>query len=280
MGRVSIITDSTVCLPREVLERYGIHVVPLLLVVEDRVYRDGVDITPAEFYSLLPRAKKLPTTSSPSPAVFLEAYRQASKGADSILCITLSRKLGMVYDSACSAREAARADLPGVQIEVLDSETAGAESFIVLAGARAAAQGQGLAEVAGAARRLIPKVRLIGVLETLYYLAKGGRIRKPTFWAASILMVKPVFRLRQGEVGVLERPRTRARALERVLAIMKTDLGNSTAHVSLMHANVPEDAEGFKARVQAEFNCAELYLTDFTPVMGAHAGLGTLAVAY
>jgi len=122
MDKVAVVTDSSSCVPKEVVEQYGVHILPLILIFEERSYRDGVDITSREFYELLKKAKKLPTTSSPSPGEYLEAFRKLSKQANGILCITLPPHLGMAFNSATEAREIAREALPKVDITVFPSK--------------------------------------------------------------------------------------------------------------------------------------------------------------
>ena len=282
MKRVSIVTDSTACVPQEFVEKYGIHVVPINVIFEDRVYRDGLDITPREVYALLQEAKRLPTTASPPPGEYLEIYREASKGTDSILCISISSSLTSIFQSAQQAMEMAKEDLPGIAIEVLDCRTAaGGQAFIVMEAARAAASGCSLHEVMEVAKRMMPRVNVIVVLDTLYYLAKGGRIPKAAAWAGSLFKIKPIIEVVKGEVGLLERARTKPRGVERILTIMRERVGIAkSVHVIVMHANAPREAEQLKDRVVSEFNCAELYTTEFTPVMGVHVGPGLLGLAF
>ena len=143
-NKVAIVTDTTACLPREQVEEYGIELVPIELIFGDKSYRDGIDITPDQFYALLRQAEKLPTTSGSVPGPFLEAYRIASLRASSILCITLPSKLSGMFNSAQLAKEMAKEALPDVVIEVLDCGTAAAaQGLVVLAAARDAASGRG-----------------------------------------------------------------------------------------------------------------------------------------
>ena len=123
MDRVAVVTDSSACVPKEVIEQYGIHILPLILIFEHRSYRDGVDITSQEFYELLKKAKKIPTTSSPSPGEYFEVFREVAKQASGILCITLPPHLSMSFDSATQAREMVRAALPQVDINVFPSRS-------------------------------------------------------------------------------------------------------------------------------------------------------------
>ena len=281
MRKVSIITDSSACLPQEQITKYDISVVPLRLIIDGHVYRDGVDITPGEIYNLQRSSKILPTTSAPSPGEFLETYRTASEKSDAILSIAISHKLSMSFDSALQAKEIAREKLPKVKIEVLDARTAaGAHGFLVMAATRIIAAGGGLAEAIQEVERLFSKINLVVTVDTLYFLAKGGRVPRAAAWATSFLSIKPILEVAGGEAVLLERIRTKPRAVARLMEIMEERAGRKQLHVNLMHAGVPEEAEEFKNKVLARFDCAELYVTEFTPVMGVHTGPGLIGLAF
>jgi len=283
MSKVAIMTDSTACIPRELESKYDIAVMPLLIVFEDKSYRDGVDITAGEVYRLMQDTDKLPTTSVPSPLDFLEVYRQLSQKTESILCVTLSSLQSKTFDVAVIAKEMAKEAIPNTAIEVIDSRTvAGALGFVVLEAARVASRGAELAQVAEAARSMIPRVNLIAILDTLYYLAKGGRIGKASAWTGSLLNLKPIleYSTSTGTVEALERPRTKSKAVKRLLEIMVERVGDSPVHVLVHHAGVPEEGEQLKAQVASRLNCAELHLTEFTPMMGVHTGSGVLALSF
>jgi len=280
MGKVAVVTDSSACVPKEVIKQYGIHILPLILIFEDRSYRDGVDITSQEFYELLKKAKKVPTTSSPSPGEYLEAFLEVAKQASDILCITLPPHLSMAFDSATQAREMARESIPHVNITVFPSRSAAlAEGFIAQAAARAAASGKDLSQVIQAAQDMMDRVNAIAMLDTLYYLAKGGRIPKAAAWAGSLFKIKPILDA-TGDVRLLERCRTRKRAMQRLLYIMRQRSGGRPICVNLMHANAPEEAERLKADILSQFDCVEFYVTDFTPVIGTHTGPGSIGLSF
>jgi len=280
MDRVAIVTDSSACVPKEVIKQYGIHILPLILIFEDRSYRDGVDITAQEFYELLKKAKKVPTTSSPSPGEYFEAFREVAKQASDILCITLPPHLSMAFDSATQAREMARESIPHVNITIFPSRSAAlAEGFIAQAAARAAASGKDLSQVVQAARDMMDRANAIAALDTLYYLAKGGRIPKAAAWAGSLFKIKPILDA-TGDVRLLERCRTRKRAMQRLLYIMRQRSGGKPICVNLMHAGVPEEAERLKADILSQFDCVEFYVTDFTPVIGTHTGPGSIGLSF
>jgi len=281
LAKVGIITDTIACLPRELVEEYGIVLVPINIIFEDRAYQDDVDITPSEVYRLL-KEGKIPTTSAPSPGVYLEAFRELSQRAESIVCITIAAELTMVHQSATQAREMAKEELPHTPVEVIDSRTAaGSQGLITLAAARAAAAGQSLEEVIKVTRDMIPRAHLLAVIDTLTYLAKHGRVPAIAAWAGSRLQLKPLLTVSNGKARPITVVRTKRRGVERLLEIMRQRTGaNSPIHVIVLHANVLEEAESLKQRISQEFNCVEIYVKDFTPVMGVHTGPGLIGAAF
>jgi len=281
LQKVAIVTDSVACLPRELVEQYGISIAPVNCYFGDKVYRDWVDITPTEAYELFLKNPTVFKTSGINPADCLEAYRQASNNSNGVLCVTISSKLSMVHDSALKAKERARDELPQNSIEVVDSKTAtAAEGFVALAAARAAAEGKSLAEVVKVAERVRDKVCVVALMDTIRYVYRSGRIPKIAAKAGSMLNIKPVLTISSGAVRFKGAVRSREHGIERVLKITRDRVGQRSVHMAVMHAYAPEDAEKLKERVAAEFNCAELWITEFSPVMGYACGTGTLGVAF
>jgi len=283
MRKVAVITDSTCCLPSELVKKYDIRLVPIFVVYKGNSYRDGVDISPGEVYKIMRRRKDLPTTSIPSAGDFLEAYRQLSQEAESILCITLTGLQSKAFEAAALAKEKAQEVIPDTAIEVVDSRAvAGALGFVVLEAARVASQGADLPQVASAARSMIGKVSHVAMLDTLYYLARTGRIARAAAWAGAVLNMKPVVEhsTSVGETTPVARPRTKAKAIRVMLELMAERVGDYTVHVIAHHADELEEGEKLKAEIASRFSCAELYLTEFTPGMGVHAGPGVLAISF
>jgi len=281
--KVAVVTDSTCCIPQELIERYNIHLVPALIIHEGRSYRDRIDISPTEVYKIMRKRKSLPTTSVPSPEDFLSTYRELSQKAETILCITLTSLQSGVFNMASSAEEMAKDVIPKTVIKVIDSRAvAGSLGFIVLEAARIASQGAELVKVTEVAQSMMSKVSSFFVLDTFYYLARTGRIARAAAWAGSILNMKPIVAHfpSVGETTPVARPRTRMKAIERMLEIMTERIGDSRAHVMVEHADEFEKAEKFKATINSRFNCVELYITEFTPTMGVHAGPGVLGVSF
>ncbi len=281
-NKVAIVTDTTACIPREQVEQYAIELVPIDVIFGDKVYRDGIDITPAEFYALLKQADTLPTTSGSLPGPFVEAYRKASQRASSILCITISTKFSGMFNSAQLAIEMTKEDLTGVVIEVLECTTAAVgQGLVVLAAAKAAASGKSLAEVVDTARSVMQRVNLFATLDTLHYLVKGGRVPKAAALASSLLKIKPIFTVSDGEAHPVTNVRTNPGAMKRLLKIMgQKVVKGQPLHVAVMHADALDRAIAFRNQISSRFDCAELFITEFTPVMGVHTGPGVIGVAF
>ncbi len=283
MKKVGIVTDSTACLPEELVSKYDICVVPLMIIYEGKSYRDGIDMSPDEVYRIMRRRENLPTTSTPSAGDFLGAYRQLSQKSESILCITLTSLQSKIYDTALVAKDVAKEVLTNTTIEVIDSRAVGgALGLIVLEAARAASQGADLAQVTEVVRGMMPRVNFIAMLDTLFYLARTGRTGRAKAWAGTLLNIKPIVEhaTSTGETMPVARPRTRTKAVSRLLEIMSERVGDSPVHVIVHHADELENGEKLKAEIASRFNCVELYLTGFTPGMGVHAGPGVLAITF
>jgi DegV family protein with EDD domain len=278
---VAVVTDSAACLPRELAESHDIEVVPMEFIHEGKVYRDGIDITPAQFYDLLPHAKKLPRTSAPSPNSYLTAFQSLVSARPNILVVTPSSKFTHAFISARAAAQMAKQQLPQATVEVLDSGTAaGAQGLVVLTAARAANSGSGLNETVSAARNLMPRVRLIAYIDTLRYLAKGGRVPRAVSWASSILKIRPIFELLPQAESATLLDRVRHKAKARLVEIIRKGANHKPVHAMVMHTNEIKGAEELRQRIASQLNCSELHVADFTPVMAVHTGPGLLGVAY
>ena len=281
-NKVAIVTDSVACISPEQAEKYGIEVVPIELHFEDRVYRDGIDLSPTEFYTLFRQAKKLPTTAAALPGSFLEAYHKASRRAASILCISLSAKLSGMFNSAQLAIERLNGALPDTAIRVLDCGTAAAaQGLVVLAAAKAAASGEDLTGVIETAKSVMQRVRLFVMVDTLRYLVKGGRVPKVAALATSLLRIKPILTIANGEAVPVTNPRTIPGAMKRILELMGQKIvTGQPLHVAVMHADALDKAMVLREQISSRFDCAELFITEFTPVMGAHTGPGVIGIAF
>ncbi len=281
MQKVAILTDSIACLTPEMVERYQLRIIPVNIHYNGTIYRDGVDINSVEAYRLLEESPDYFASSSASVAEYVDAYREASARAEGVLCVTISSGLSTLYDVARLARDETGGEPNKTPIEVVDSRTAAVgEGLIVSAAAAAAAGGKNLAEVTEIAKAARDKINVIGIMETIRYVYRTGRIPKITARVGSMLNIKPVFTITGGVVHIAGLARSKEQAVKRALRIMRKEVGKSPVHVAVAHADVPEEGEQLREQLAAEFNCVELWLADFSPVMGYATGAGVLAVAF
>jgi len=280
-NKVAIITDSIACLTTELIEQYGIEIIPLNFYVNGKVYRDWIDVSPSEAYELFLRDPESFKTSAVSPGDCLRVYRETSKQTNEILCITLSSKLSAVYDIVRAAAEQFKEELAQFSIKVIDSRTAAAgQGLVALAAAKVADEGKSLSEVVKAAEEVRDKVTVIAYMDTVRYIYRSGRIPKVAAMAGSMLNIKPIFTFSSGVPRFIGPVRSKERGLERLLKLMVKKVGQRPIHVAVMHVYDQDEAERLKERVSSEFNCAELWVTEFSPLMGYACGTGTLGLAF
>ena len=278
--KVAIITDSIACLTSELVAQYGIEIIPINFFAGGKLYRDWVDITPSEAYKLFLEDPDSFKSSAASPEECLKAFRNASTKADKIFCVTVSSKLSMMYNAACEASKLAMTELPKTTIEVIDSFSATpSEGMVALAGARAADEGKDLTEVVSAAKKVRDKVNAIVILDTMKHVYRSGRIPKIASQIGSLLSIKPILTVSTVVhfSGVI---RNRKQGIERLLGMMREKAGNNKIHAAVLHAYAPDEAEKLKERIASEFNCTELWLAEFSPVMGYACGTGTIGAAF
>ncbi len=282
MGKIVIVVDSIACVPKEEMERHGMKMVPVNIFFNGQIYRDQIDLTAEEAYKLLEKAPDFWKSSAASPEEYLKLFQEVSSYTEGILVVTLSSKLSMFYTSALVAKDIIAEKMPDLKIEVVDSRSAAAaEGLIALAAARAAEQGKSLREVVEVAERVRERVKFIGLLETIRYVYRTGRVPRVASELGSVLSVKPLLVSGNGEIHFAGLVRSWQSGIERMLKMMRDHLGGSKAvHCAVMHAAYLEGAEKLRERIEKEFNCVELFVTDFSPVMGYATGKGTLAVAY
>ena len=280
-SQVAIVTDSAASVPDEFRASPLTFAVPLRLHLGDATYRDGVDISPTEFYRAQRRGAGGVSTSAPTPSDFLQAYSAASEVADSALTILVSGAFSASKRAADTALERFRETRADFEALNLDSRSAaGGQGLIAWEALKASRAGVGLKQVEARALEIRARVRLLAYVDTLYYLWKGGRVPGIAHAGASLLKIKPIFELSQSEVRSLARPRTTRRAGERMIEMMAERVGGARVHSIVMHADAAEQAELLLDAVEERFDCAESFLTEFTPVMGAHIGPGMVGVAF
>jgi DegV family protein with EDD domain len=276
--RVAVVTDSCAYIPPELVDRYGIHIVPVYFTMGEQSWRDGVDIEPPAFYELLRTSRDFPKTSQPNVADFHDLFLGLVGKVDAVVTIHVSGKLSGTVASAT----AAAAELPELPIEIIDSQNVSmGQGYPVLAAARAADAGGDLAAVAAAARFFIGKTHIYFVLGTLEYLHRGGRIGNVSWLLGSILDLKPVLEFRDGLIEAAARVRTRRKALQKVYELVGERVSpGDRIHMSIINVAAPDEAAEFGAELIARFQPVEVMEVECSPAIGAHAGPGTVGVAF
>ena len=271
---VRIITDSTCDLPKEVVSKYNISVIPLHINQGQKSYLDGIELTRGEFYARLPDYKPAPTTATPSPETFRLNFEQlAEEGAQSILSIHISESLSATINSA---RMAAK-QFTRIPVTVLDStQLSLGLGFIVEKAAQMAELGHKAEEILESLHELMKRTYVFASLKTLEYLHRSGRMHFALARLGEILQIKPLLHMNQGK-PTAHRARTQSRATERLM-----DWLNEYApyeKLAVVHAGVQAEAEAMRERVKEFLPNGEIPIVQITPVLGSHLGIGALGFA-
>jgi DegV family protein with EDD domain len=272
---VAVITDSTAYLPSDLIEGYGIRVVPLYVVLPGRSGREGLDIGPGDVARALSVRGQRVSTSRPTPGDFVAAYRQAlAAGAEQLVSIHLSSELSGTSDAARLAASQVGEHI----VTVVDSRSAAMGcGFAVLAAARTAATGADARAVAEAARETAAATRTLFVVDTLEHLRRGGRIGSAAAVLGSALAVKPVLHVHEGQVVPLEKVRTITRALHRLVQRVVEAAGEEPVSIAVHHLAAPERAERLASEIRERVPAVrELHVSELGAAIGAHVGPGAV----
>jgi DegV family protein with EDD domain len=272
--KVKIVTDSGSDIPLELAKKLDITVVPVYIYFGDKAYKDGVDIGPDELYKRLVEGPVYPTTTQPIPADFAETYTALAKDADAIVSIHLPTKVSGTYNAALQGLEIAK---PRCEVHVFDSLSVSAGlGLIVLAAARVAKSGK-LSEVLEETRKAIGKTQIRAVLDTLQYLLKGGRITKTKALVGTLLNVKPILKMRDGELVQAAMARSYAKGIDQLFEFAKSY--PNLQEVGISHTTVFDEAKALKQRLVSVIDEKKIQMFRVGAGLGVHGGPGTLIVA-
>jgi DegV family protein with EDD domain len=277
MGKIAIITDSTAYIPVEYAKKHQVHVIPLNLHWDEDTFKDGVDITADAFYTRPSYSSSIPTTSQPSAGDFLDLFTRLGKTHDGIIAALISSGISGTMDSALLAQK----EYNGVPVEVLDTKvTAGSLALVVEALVKCVADGKSMEDCKKTVADIVDTMGTYFVVDTLKYLHKGGRIGGASRFFGAALEIKPILYLNQeGKIDALEKVRTKKKAYLRLKELVAEKAGGKKCHVAIMHAQALEDANTIKAELSEQMDCASIGIYDLSPVIGTHAGEGTLGIA-
>lgn len=275
MSKVAIVTDSIADLPPHVAEEFEITVIPLIVRFGTNIYRDGLDLSPDQFYEKLKKIEVLPTTSTPSPGTFANTYDRLAEETNEIVVITLTSKLSATYQVALQSIGLMERQC---RVEVIDSQWAiMAQGFIAIAAAKAAQAGASINQVLDVARHAVHHVDLCGAFDTLDYLERGGRIGKAQAFLGSLLKVNPVIGMKDGEVFPYAKERSRAKAIDH-LHDFAANFGDVEG-LAVEYAADFDEANRLIQRLRSKFPQVPIYLSRASPVIGTHTGPSLIAVS-
>lgn len=281
MSNVRIVTDSTNCLPREVIKEYGIEVAPVNMTINGKNYLDEIDITPEQFWAIMPTLDKLPVASGVGPGEFVSCFNKLAEQTDRILVIGMSSAFSVTCLSAKKARDVMVEKYPQLNIEILDSRSSmGALGFIALEAARGARTGKKLSEVRRIAEEMIPRVKHFTGMHDLKYLSNVGRMPKSlaaggTTVDESSLQVKTVITVNRqsGQIEFVGKYSGLNEAMEAMIEKAKLHLDPNLPPHFMVHYSINiSEVEELKNMVEANFKCSELYVTQCTPVTTCATG--------
>ena len=251
----------------------GITVVPLTVLMGTETLRDGVDISSSEFYKRLPKLEKLPTTSQPSPGLFLKAYEELTADGSSVISIHLSSKLSGTYENAAIAAR----NFPAGRVRVIDSlQISAGLAFGVQTAVEMAQAGYDIDRIEAEVRSVVERVQIYATFDTIEYLKKGGRIGGLRAFMGSLLSIKPIILLKEGEVQPLEQIRTRNKALQRMAEIVKKQ--GKLDRLAILHGDDIDGASELANMLASVFPLKDMYISYIGPVVGTHTGPRALGI--
>ena len=272
---IKIVTDSAADLPAILTEEMDITVVPVYLRFGEEIYRDRVDISEEEFYQRLLYDPVHPNTTQPSPQDFTSVYDKISQEADGIISIHITSKLSGTYNSAVKGKEMVINQCP---IEVVDSQTVSiATGLIVIQASKMAQSGMSRQEILDEVDKIIPNTHMLILFDTLKYLVKGGRVGKAKALLGSVLSVRPLLTVRDGELVPSGQVRTRSKGIDRLLDFVKT--ATEIQDLAILHSTTADEAQALAERTSPIFPREQTIMARLGPGLGVHGGPGILAIA-
>lgn len=274
MKRIAIVTDSAASVPAELAREVELEIMPVGIQIDNQFHREGLDLTPEEFYALLEEKENV-TTSQPSPGDFLAIYNKLVNKAKEIISIHItSRQSGTV-----GVAELVKKDIP-IPITVVDSESASmGQGFVALAAARAALRGKSREEILEIIERVKQKTTVFVAVPTLKYLARSGKVSRVQAKVASLLTIKPILSVKNGLVQAVDKKRSYGQALQRMIALVEKRFPTEKLTVAVLHSNAPEKAEEFKQIVEERLRCAQVFIAEMGASLAVHGGQGMLGIA-
>ncbi|MFN3309429.1 MAG: DegV family protein [Anaerolineales bacterium] len=275
---IQVVTDTTAVVSREDIAKYNLIVIPQIINIDEETFLEGIEIDVPQFLAKLKTAKTLPKTAAPPPELFAKEFAQFNDKNTTILCIHPSSEVSGTVRSATLAAQ----DFPHLDIRVIDTRLiASPLATLVLLAAQWAESGVPADEIVARIYEMIPRCHIFFMVDTLEYLAKGGRIGGAAALLGSVLQIKPILTFRDGRVEAFEKERTHKRAFERMvtLTLERIDQGKE-CYLTVMHAGVEEQAHELTHRLSTELSIPNIPIYEMPPAIITHAGPGIIGVAF
>lgn len=275
--KTAVVTDSTAYIPKELREKWNIHMIPLSVIFDNETYREEIDISAEAFYEEV-KQRGLPTTSMPPIGEFVELYEKLANEYDEVVSIHLSSGISGTFQGAVSAGEM----VEGIKVFVFDSEvSAMPQGFYALEAAKMAEQGRSGEEILARLNELKESAKAYFMVDDLSHLQRGGRLSSAQALIGSLLQVKPLLHFEDKKIVPFEKVRTRKKALNRVVELLAEDAGSGEEYRAVViHANREEEAHEWKSELEAQFPNVEFMLSYFGPVIGTHLGEGSMGMGW
>ena len=282
MGNVAILTDSCASIPEYLMDSLHIRTVAYYIHRGTEVLRDLVTIQREEFLRWLITARFLPTTASPGPGDYFEAYKQlVNEGKEQILSIHMTSKGSGAYQAATVAQTMMKDECPEVRIEVVDTMNVSlCQGWMVIEAARAALSGLSLDAVTASVKKMIPLTHMIQTADTLKYLYMGGRIGKAQQLLGSVLNIKPLIGMDNGIIVPLGRAHSRGQAYQEMADMVSEAVGKGKAKIAYVHAGAQREVEKIKTLVESKVEVVESFIAELSPALAVHTGPGTAGLCY
>jgi len=279
---VAILTDSTASIPEPLLEELNIRTVAYYIHRGQEVLRDLVTIQRDEFLNWLMTAKFLPTTASPGPGDYFEAYEKLAKeGHNDIVSIHMTSKGSGAFQAALLAQSMMQEQNPDIHIEVIDTRNVSlCQGWMAIEAARAALAGLKLEEVADKVKTMIPVTHMIQTADTLKYLYMGGRIGRAKQMVGTLLNIKPLIGMEDGEIVPVGMARSRGQAYQSMVDKVEDKVGKSRIKIAYVHAGARQEVEKLKKAVESRLNAVESMIAELSPALAVHTGPGTAGLCY
>jgi len=282
MEKVSVVTDSVASIPKELMEKLKIDFVPYYIHRGTETLRDMVTATAETFYKWMMSATELPTTANPSPGEYLEKYTHlAEQGVHEIISIHISSKASGAFGAASTAKKMLTETFPKVRVELIDSlNVQMCQGWMAIEAARAALKGHSLREISAKVKAMIPVSHMLQTADTLKYLYMGGRIGRAKHLVGSMLDIKPIISMEDGEIISLGQGRTHKKVYRMMVDKLDSFVGHSAVKIAYVHAAALEEAEKLKALVEQQVEVVESMICDLSPALGVHSGPGTVGFCF